>query len=86
MALYQQNIHQHILLFFPWDMSLTNGVLTSLPAPAGYIVDFDNPARQSDVATYWIVGVGNTLSLLFLGQHLYVNGFVRRKLGLIDGM
>jgi len=67
-------------------MSLTNGVLTALPAPPGYIVNFDNPERQSDVATYIIVGVGNLLSILFMGQHLYVNGVVRRKLGLIDGM
>jgi len=67
-------------------MSLTNGVLTALPAPPGYIVDFDNPQRQSNIATYWIVGVGNALSLLFLAQHLYVNSVVRRKLGLIDGM
>ena len=67
-------------------MSLTNGVLTALPAPAGYIVDFDNPLRQSNIATYWIVGIGNALSLLFMGQHLYVNGCIRRKLGLIDGM
>lgn len=57
-----------------------------IPAPAGYVVDFDNPRIQGDIATYCVVAVGNALSLLFMSQHLYVNGVVRRKFGVVDGM
>lgn len=66
-------------------MSLTNGVLTALPAPPGYVVDFENPSRNSETAAYWVAGVGNFLSLLFIGQRFYVNGFVKRSLRLDDG-
>lgn len=66
-------------------MSMTNGVLTALPAPPGYVVDFDNPARNADTAAYWVVGVGNFLTILFIGQRFYVNAFVKRNLRLDDG-
>lgn len=65
-------------------MSLTDGVLTALPAPPGYVVDFDNPHRNSDIACYWVVGVGSLLSVLFMGQRFYVNAFVKRSLRLDD--
>lgn len=47
--------------------------MTSLvPAPEGYIVDFDNPQRQGNVATYCCFGVGMFLAMLFTAQRLYV--------------
>jgi hypothetical protein len=64
---------------------MTNGVLIALPAPPGYVVDFDNPARNADIAAYWVVAVGNFLTILFIGQRFYVNAFVERNLRLDDG-
>jgi hypothetical protein len=66
-------------------MPLVDGVVTVLPPPKGYVVDFDNPQRQSVAATYWVVGVGNVLSLFFLLQRLYVKVFVRKAFKLDDG-
>lgn len=50
-----------------------------VPAPEGYDVDFCNPQRRADIATYWCFGVGMVLSLLFTAQRLYV------KLGIGTG-
>lgn len=49
------------------------------PAPEGYVVDFDNPQRRADVATYWCFGIGVALSIVFTAQRVYV------KLGLGTG-
>lgn len=49
------------------------------PAPPGYVVDFDNPQRRADVATYWCFGIGVALSIVFTAQRVYV------KLGLRTG-
>jgi hypothetical protein len=67
-------------------MTLTDGVITAIPAPAGYVVDFANPQKNRDIAIYVVSGIGMTLSTLFMAQRLYVNFAVRRKLGLDDGM
>lgn len=63
---------------------ITDGVVTVLPAPEGYVVNFDDPRRNGDIATYWIFGVGFFLATLFLVQRLYVKVFIRRNLGLDD--
>lgn len=42
------------------------------PAPAGYVVDFDNPQRRGDVASYWCFGCGVFLAALFAIQRVYV--------------
>lgn len=54
-------------------------VTAVVPAPAGYVVDFENPQRRGDIATYWCFGVGVTLAMLFTAQRVYV------KLGLGTG-
>ncbi|KAJ0357161.1 hypothetical protein COL154_010363 [Colletotrichum chrysophilum] len=65
-------------------MSNTSGVITALPAPEGYIVDFENPQRRDVVETYVVVGIGMFLALLFLLQRLYVKVVIRKKFGLDD--
>lgn len=50
---------------------MVNGVVTVLPAPPGYQVDFDNPQRKAETETYWVAGIGNFVALLFIGQRLY---------------
>jgi hypothetical protein len=66
-------------------MSSENGVLTVIPAPEGYVVDFAQPQRQGGVETYWIVAVGNVLALMFLGQKLYTKIVIDRRFQLDDG-
>lgn len=58
---------------------MVNGVPVAVPPPEGYVVDFDNPQRQSHIATYCIVGIGNFLAFTFLLQRLYVQWIVRRR-------
>lgn len=65
-------------------MSLVNGVPVAIPPPEGYVVDFDNPQRQSHIATYCIVGIGNFLAFTFLLQRLYVQWIVRKRLDFED--
>lgn len=47
-------------------------VETLIPAPPGYVVDFEHPQRRGDLATYWCFGVGITMAVLFTAQRLYV--------------
>ncbi|EXJ89943.1 hypothetical protein A1O3_03010 [Capronia epimyces CBS 606.96] len=65
-------------------MALVDGVPVAMAPPPGYVVDFEHPHRQSMVSTYAIFGVGNVLSILFLGQRLFVKATVRHKLGIDD--
>ncbi|KAF4610391.1 hypothetical protein G7Y89_g15728 [Cudoniella acicularis] len=67
-------------------LPVTNGVVTFLPPPKGYDVDFDNPQRNGDVTCYWLTGVGSVLALLFLGQRLYVKAIIRKHLSFDDGL
>ena len=66
-------------------MSTTDGVLTALPAPEGYQVNFDNPPQIGDVAGYWTTGFGLTLGVIFLAMRLYTRAFISRNFGLEDG-
>ncbi|KAF7554020.1 hypothetical protein G7Z17_g3227 [Cylindrodendrum hubeiense] len=53
-------------------MPMTNGVVTVLAAPEGYVVDFDHPQRQGVPQAYYVAGFGSAISLLFFAQRLYV--------------
>ncbi|KAF2679191.1 hypothetical protein K458DRAFT_280879, partial [Lentithecium fluviatile CBS 122367] len=66
------------------ELSMTKGVLTIIPAPEGYDVDFDNPKRNGDVTCYCLTGLGGFLALLFLGQRLYVKAVLRKRLTIDD--
>lgn len=65
-------------------MSLTDGVLTVLPAPAGYNVDFANPMRTGNIAGYWVTGVGMILSTSFLMMRLYTKIFIIKSFSVDD--
>lgn len=67
-------------------MSVTDGIVTIIPAPAGYVVNFEHPQRNSELATYIVTGVGLFLSLLFILQRFYVNAVIGRRIGIDDGM
>ncbi|KAI1862647.1 uncharacterized protein JN550_010172 [Neoarthrinium moseri] len=60
-------------------MSLINGVLTLLPPPEGYDVDFDHPQRQLGLALHLIYGFGSLLAVGFLSQHLYIKWWLQRR-------
>lgn len=65
---------------------VVEGVRTYLPAPDGYVVDFENPQQQFHVTLYSVVGVGNLLALLFMSQRIYTKLALSRGLQLEDGM
>lgn len=48
-------------------------------------MNFDNPQRRGNIATYWCFAIGNFLSLLFLAQKLYVKLAFASGLELDDG-
>lgn len=53
-------------------MPVIDGVTVLIPAPEGYVVDFANPQRRADIATYWVCGIGVFIAILFTIQRLYV--------------
>ena len=65
--------------------AVVNGVPVAIPPPEGYVVDFDNPQRNSVTAAYWLFGVGNFLALLFMLQRAYVRLVIQKTLRLEDG-
>ncbi|CAH0050885.1 unnamed protein product [Clonostachys solani] len=67
-------------------MTTINGVPVVLPAPDGYVVDFDNPQRTGVPDVYFIAGFGGALSLLFFGQRMYVKLFLAGGVQLDDSM
>ncbi|KAH7354252.1 hypothetical protein B0T11DRAFT_342368 [Plectosphaerella cucumerina] len=67
-------------------MSIVNGVLVAIPPPEGYVVDFDNPQRNSVLTTYVVATVGMVLAAAFVAQRLYVKAFIRNKLGIDDAV
>ncbi|KAL1792577.1 hypothetical protein ACET3X_009084 [Alternaria dauci] len=52
-------------------MSNVNGVITAIPPPDGYEVNFANPRRRLLTEAYVIFTVENILAFVFLGQRLY---------------
>ncbi|KAK8078608.1 hypothetical protein PG996_004778 [Apiospora saccharicola] len=54
------------------------------PPPGGYIVDLDHPKTYADVATYWVVAVGNFLALMFMAQRLYTKTALLKEFRLED--
>jgi hypothetical protein len=64
---------------------MVNGVPVIMPPPEGYVVDFDNPQRNSVTEAYWLCGVGNFFCLLFMLQRVYVRAVVQRRVHWEDG-
>ncbi|KAF2803590.1 uncharacterized protein BDZ99DRAFT_427008, partial [Mytilinidion resinicola] len=55
-----------------------------IPAPTGYVVNFDHPQRKGEVAGYWVFGVGMVLSFSFLSMRIYTKTVLARMFGLED--
>jgi hypothetical protein len=66
-------------------MSNTNGTITIIPAPDGYVVDFDNPQMQYVAQSYIVAAVEMTLAFLFLLQRLYTKIVIVKQFQLEDG-
>ena len=65
--------------------AIINGVPVAMPPPEGYVVDFENPERNSVTAAYWLFGVGNFLSLLFMAQRGFVRLVIQKTFKVEDG-
>jgi hypothetical protein len=65
--------------------AVVNGVPVAIPPPEGYKVDFDNPQRNSVTAAYWLYGVGNFLTVLFIVQRVYVRSSIHKTIRIEDG-
>ena len=63
---------------------VTDGVLTALPKPDGYVVDFDNPQVNMELPNLIMSGVGMAICSMFLAQRLYVKIVVHRSVGIED--
>lgn len=60
------------------SLPTVNGVPVVMPPPPGYVVDFENPQRNSVTEAYWMCAIGNFLCLLFILQRVYVRAVVQR--------
>lgn len=67
-------------------MPIINGVVTLLPAPEGYIVDFANPQRAAVPDSYYVAGFGLFFSVLLMLQRLYTKIFLSGGLQADDSM
>jgi hypothetical protein len=65
-------------------MSVSNGIITIIPPPKGYVVDFDNPQMQYVVKSYTVAAVEMTLGFLFLVQRLYTKIAIMKNFQLED--
>lgn len=65
--------------------AVVDGVPVAIPPPDEYVVDFDNPQRNSVPAAYWMFGVGNFFMLLSVLQRAYVRVVIQRTFKLEDG-
>lgn len=65
--------------------AVVNGVPVAIPPPEGYKVNFDNPQRNSVTEAYWLYGVGNFLTVLFIAQRVYVRCFIHETIRIEDG-
>ncbi|KXJ90075.1 hypothetical protein Micbo1qcDRAFT_189222 [Microdochium bolleyi] len=59
-------------------------VPVAMPPPPGYVVDFDNPQRNSVTEAYLLFGIGNALALLMVLQRVYVRIYIQKKVFLED--
>ncbi|KAG7424641.1 Leporins efflux protein lepC [Fusarium oxysporum f. sp. raphani] len=63
---------------------VTNGVITFLPPPEGYVVDFNNPQQQDALEHFLIFGIFGSLAIFCLLQRLYVKYYITRGLKIDD--
>lgn len=67
-------------------MPNVDGVVTILPPPEGYMVDFANPQRRLMTEAYTLFIVENILALTFLVQRLYTKIRLMKQFQIDDGM
>lgn len=58
--------------------------MVAIPAPEGYIVNFDDPVRMGDTAGYWVFGVGIMLSFSFLCMRTYTKVLFAKNFAVED--
>ncbi|KNB19171.1 hypothetical protein FOXG_16597 [Fusarium oxysporum f. sp. lycopersici 4287] len=63
-----------------------NGVITFLPPPEGYVVDFNNPQQQDALKHFLIFGILGSLAIFCLLQRLYVKYYITRGLKIDDDL
>lgn len=68
------------------NLPITNGVRTMLPAPDGYLVDFEHPLQRKALENYLIFGIGGTLATMALFQRYYTKVYLSGGLGFDDGL
>ena len=66
-------------------MANANGVITAIPPPDGYEVNFANPQRRLLTEAYVIFTIENILALMFLGQRLYTKIRLMKQFQIDDG-
>jgi hypothetical protein len=65
-------------------MSNTNGIITIIPPPEGYVVDFQNPQVQFVIKSYTVAAVEMTMAFIFLVQRLYTKIAIMKSFQLED--
>ncbi|TVY51764.1 Satratoxin biosynthesis SC1 cluster protein 4 [Lachnellula cervina] len=60
-------------------MATVDGVTTVIPAPEGYVVNFQHPYQTGATTGYWLCGVGTFLALSSLLIRLYTRHYITRS-------
>lgn len=66
------------------DMPESHVNLTSISAPSGYVVNFEDPSRKGDILGYVTTSVGMALSLGFLAIRMYTKVRIARDFSFED--
>lgn len=58
--------------------------LTSIAAPQGYVVSFEDPSRKGDIFGYVATSIGMSLSVVFLSIRIYTKIRIARDFSFDD--
>lgn len=67
------------------EFPVTNGTVTLLKPPDGYVVDFDHPQQQLVLEHYLVFGIGGPIALIALLQRLYTKIWLSNGFQVDDG-
>ncbi|KAI5456633.1 hypothetical protein BGZ63DRAFT_428750 [Mariannaea sp. PMI_226] len=65
---------------------VSDGRQAPVPAPPGYVVNFDHPQQQKALDFYLVFGFGGALSLMALSLRFYTKIFLSKGLQIDDGL
>jgi cytochrome c-type biogenesis protein CcmH/NrfF len=57
----------------------SSSIVAFLPAPSGYVVNFDHPQRKGIPMVYWVTGVGLVLATIAITMRIYTRARIVKE-------